>query len=713
MSITELVEKINHCETKSCLEGEILFDHTTTNKVFYKLTKGLVAVQAQVGKELFTVAQYQFDSDKESMWFGEVPSPYCGEHNYTLRCIEDSEFEAYEWPDSIAEQTDTDDFFTAFAEVTQGIRHAKALYQSLQKLSPAINAEFLETMLKRCQFITTESNHVLFQQGDSGSSAYFLLSGKLGAYVGNRDTQVGEINRGELFGEMSVISGEERSATIIASRHSELAQISKDSFKYLSRKYPLINNFVIKTLMSRLRAQNERLQRQHKPKNRVIMSLFDNNESDTDVIKAIQSELSKDSLHFTSSETVVDALSPPHQFEDIPPHRVEAFLEDQEMKYELGLFSTCYKEQEWSHHCLKRADEVWLVIHAASSPNDIAGRITTYLQQPYWQHLKVNLILLHKSSQIRGTSAWAEHFDAHHYYHVIEGDNQSVARIARQLQDKAVSFVLGGGGAKGFAHIGVLQALEEANVPIDSVGGTSIGSVMSGWIARGFNAQQMKEAVQEYFVSVNPLGDYTLPIISLSKSSRLDKLLYHSFQEVNIEDLPIPFFCMSSNLSIAQEKCHDKGKLWRAIRASLAIPGIITPAIDNGHFLVDGGLLNNLPCDLMNDRSTGPVLAIDVTDVDNFDTQLSSIPGPWSTAWKKWISRQKVAVPTILETLLRSTMLASYNKRNDNKRKVDYYIQPDVKEFGILDFTHADEIIEKGYKTGLSIIEDVQKALPH
>jgi NTE family protein len=151
--------------------------------------------------------------------------------------------------------------------------------------------------------------------------------------------------------------------------------------------------------------------------------------------------------------------------------------------------------------------------------------------------------------------------------------------------------------------------------------------------------------------------------------------------------------------------------LWRAVRASLAIPGVITPAIDNGHFLVDGGLLNNLPVDLMNQRSNGPVLAIDVTDINSFDTPLSSIPNAWSIAWKKWITRQQVPIPTILETLVRSTMLASYSKRNDNKRKVDYYIQPDVKEFGILEFTKAAQVIEKGYETGIAIVEDLDKTL--
>lgn len=691
--------------------GEIVFMQAKVNTSFFQLLEGAVLVQLDIDGQIFTVAKYSSDASLDKKWFGELPSGEQTTRSYQLLCLEDSTFACYEWSRSADRDNQSKYLLDEFAYALRPVRHAKTLHQCLLNFTPTISVNFLEVMLEHCLFVNVEPNHVIFQQGDPGTSAYFLLSGKLGVYVGNKDTQVGEVSRGELFGEMAVISGEERSATIIASRYSELAMLSTDSFQSLSAQFPQLNQAVISILMTRLRSQNERLERQNKPKNRVIVALSRHRLENVCPLQDIETALRAQSVDVMSSQTVVDNIADQSCFENIAPHRITALLESKEVNNKLNLFASYSDEIEWTHHCLKKADEVWLIINSTESLGDVSLRLAPFRCQPYWRNLKINVILTHKNTAIRDTGKWVSHIDADNSFHLVVNDTVSLARITRRLRDQANSLVLGGGGAKGFAHIGVIKALEEADIPIDSIGGTSIGAVMSGWVAMGFDAKQMTEAVQHYFVSANPLGDYTLPIMALSKSGRLDTLLHHSFQEKNIEDLPIPFFCMSSDLTIAQEKCHDKGKLWRAVRASLAIPGVITPAIDNGHFLVDGGLLNNLPCDLMNQRSNGPVIAIDVTDINNFDTELASMPSPWVTAWKKWVSRQEVAVPTILETLFRSSMLASYNKRNDNKRKVDYYIQPDVKDFSILEFTQAKPIIEKGYAAGMDIVEDLQKTL--
>jgi predicted acylesterase/phospholipase RssA/CRP-like cAMP-binding protein len=711
MSVNELFNPTTESSSAKINAGKCVFTQAKENTTFFRLLKGAVSLQIDIGNRLFTVASYSSDKNNDKQWFGELPSNKSRQYSYQLSCTEDSMFECFTWEKLQENEDKAEQLLQAFSHALQAIRHAKALYQCLLKLSPKISTEFLETMLPNCQFNHVEPGQVIFQQGDPGTSAYFLLSGKLGVYVGQNETKVGEVSRGELFGEMAVISGEERSATIIASRYSELAILDTDSFQLLSTQFPQLNQAVINLLMNRLRAQNEKLERQHKPQNRVIISLSRYQSSNQSLMQEIERELSNQDVEMISSQTVINSIGNQNRFEDIAPYRVTALLEAKEATNQLNLLSAYFDEVEWSHHCLKNADEVWLILDATESIETINARIAPFICQPYWRNLTIKLILTHRNTAIKNTEKWLDTMDADDSFHLIINDSKSITRIVRRLQDKANSLVLGGGGAKGFAHIGVMRALEEANIPVDAVGGSSIGAIMSGWVAMGLDTQQMTEAVHRYFVSVNPLGDYTLPIISLSKSRRLDTLLHHSFKERNIEDLPIPFFCMSSDLSTAQEKCHDRGKLWRAVRASLAIPGVITPAIDNGHFLVDGGLLNNLPVDLMNQRSNGPVLAIDVTDINSFDTPLSSIPNAWSIAWKKWITRQQVPIPTILETLVRSTMLASYSKRNDNKRKVDYYIQPDVKEFGILEFTKAAQVIEKGYETGIAIVEDLDKTL--
>ena len=193
--------------------------------------------------------------------------------------------------------------------------------------------------------------------------------------------------------------------------------------------------------------------------------------------------------------------------------------------------------------------------------------------------------------------------------------------------------MLAGGGARGFAHIGIIKALIEAGVPFDHLGGASMGAIIAAGLAHEWGVEELTERMRETFVTHNPLDDFTLPLIALVRGKKASSMLQRNFGDICIEELPLPFFAVSSDLTTGRIHEHRAGLLWRALRASVALPGILPPVTHHGHLLVDGGVMNSLPVDVMRTRTTGPIIACDVTgelDLRASDERYGERPGgPW------------------------------------------------------------------------------------
>ena len=315
------------------------------------------------------------------------------------------------------------------------------------------------------------------------------------------------------------------------------------------------------------------------------------------------------------------------------------------------------------------------------------------------------LVFLHQIlKHNKGTKHWLDALKPDQHFHIRVSEATDKARLRRYLLDQSLGLVLGGGGARGFAHIGIVKAFDSAGLKFDWYGGTSIGAVMAAWLGQGLAPDEIVPAIRKFFVDINPLGDYTLPLVSLSRSARLDRLLKEGMGLGDIEDMPLPFFCISSDLSVAEERVHQRGTLWRAVRASIAIPGVIAPVIQDNHFLVDGALLNNLPVDHMEFFNSGPVIAIDVSDHEPLFTDEVYVPSFTEYVWRK-VRGETPKIPTILETLSRSTTLASSSRANKNKSAADFYLKPDLTQFGSLEFKSAEVIIEAGYQAGMRALD--------
>ena len=282
------------------------------------------------------------------------------------------------------------------------------------------------------------------------------------------------------------------------------------------------------------------------------------------------------------------------------------------------------------------------------------------------------------------------------------GDVDHHARLARHLTGRAVGLALGGGGARGFAHAGVLQALGEIGIPVDCYGGTSMGAGLAAAGAMQLDARQIRANLQRAFIDSNVTRAWTLPFVSLLETRRLDEALVALGDGRDIEDLWVPYFAVSTNLTAMAIEIIDRGPLWKATRASASMPMVFPPVFRNGDVLVDGGLLDNLPVAAMRERCPRLVIACDVVKPPRkgVSRELTRPPSGWAMLWQRLFRRRRsrVRVPGLLDIATYSLLCSSVIAARRAHEIADVVLRPEVGAFGTLRFAALDQIVERGYQ---------------
>jgi NTE family protein len=229
--------------------------------------------------------------------------------------------------------------------------------------------------------------------------------------------------------------------------------------------------------------------------------------------------------------------------------------------------------------------------------------------------------------------------DPGRWFHAIEGDAGDAARIARTVTGTAVGLVLSGGGARAYAHIGAVKALHDAGVCFDFLGGSSMGAVIAAGPALGWNDEELDTRIRRAFVASDPLSDLAFPIIAMTRARKVSRLLEEAYGDIDIADMPLPFFAVSSNLTTGRIEVHRRGLLRRAMRASISIPGVMPPVVMNGQVLVDGAVIKNFPTDVKRQLNAGPIVGVDMSQARGVDPRALENPPSWyrwivSGAWK-------------------------------------------------------------------------------
>jgi predicted acylesterase/phospholipase RssA len=331
------------------------------------------------------------------------------------------------------------------------------------------------------------------------------------------------------------------------------------------------------------------------------------------------------------------------------------------------------------------------------------------------------LVHPHGDELPRGTRQWLAERSVLRHHHLRWDTSSDVDRLARFLAGQAVGLGLGGGGARGFAHIGSLRALEEAGIPVDVVAGTSMGANMAAQAAMGWSPDRMVEVNRKVWIEMAPQKKLTLPVVSIlgsKKALECGRLMYDDY---DIEDLWLPFYCVSSNLTTARPAVHRKGSLLWAVTASSSLPGVAVPVVDGSHLLVDGGLLDNVPTRLLRSWGAGTVIASEVTVETDARFQRDRVPTAWEAVRSRARLRRTSArssdgsggraevgtadtFPSIAEVAMRAAMLHSTYRQRVDVEGADLALRPPVDAYRMTDWTALDDLVAAGYNHAVEVI---------
>lgn len=558
------------------------------------------------------------------------------------------------------------------------------------------------------EWVELGAGETLFEQGAASESMYFSISGRL---VGLRDDGRGpqpivEIGRGESIGEMGFFTNEPRSATIIARRPSQLVRFLKPAFERLSGEHPKAMLYITQLLIGRLRRASGIAREQFEHSNIVVLPIGSGTRVTAFTERLVEALHAHGSTLYVNASRLDEFIGLPG-FAQTPADSpldlaLEAGLDDRETGYRCAVYECDAGDTAWTRRALARADRILLVGEADEDPQTSTVERALLADDGGASAARRTLVLLHAEDTLlpADTRRWlaARRVESHH--HLRPGRAADYARLARVLTGNAIGVVLGGGGARGFAHLGVIRALREAGIPIDLIGGTSMGALIGVQPALGWDDARMMQVNRRAFVDNKPVSfrDYTFPAYALVDSSRLERNLIGPFGDTRIEDLWTGYFCVSSNLTRAESVVHREGPVWRAVRASISVPGVFAPVLVGNDLLVDGGVLNNLPGDVMRQLGGGWVIAVDVSLGRELEVPEDALPSPWRMLLD-WLNpfRRRTERPNIVNMMIRTTLLASVQRTGGMKQQVDLYVQPPVGRFGLMQFRAFEAIAEAGY----------------
>ncbi|HET7844021.1 MAG TPA: patatin-like phospholipase family protein, partial [Xanthomonadales bacterium] len=515
----------------------------------------------------------------------------------------------------------------------------------------------------------------LFQAGDTPDALYVLLSGSLGAFAPGNDARViGQVVAGETVGETGLLTASPRSATIRALRDCELLRLDRTAFDQLALREPAALVAMARIALARATAPSYAQRATTGP--RTIAVLPQNEGVDG---REFAETLGK-ALALYGSYVVVDAAT--------GRTKDAGWFSRLEHDNQYVIYvADDGGESDWRRLTLRQADALLFVADAAGQPapwSEFVRGIAAPLPRP--EHLAV----LHTGKPRLGAGRrWARHRSQARLHHIRS--TSDIPRLARLVAGKSMSLVLSGGGARGFAHIGVIKALREAGIEIDAVGGTSIGAIIGAGIACDWPTEELVAEFHRSFVATNPLSDRTFPFVSMVSGRKVSRLLREAFGEREIEDLVLPYFCISSNLTDGRMAVHRSGPVWQWLRASVAIPGVLAPVFYRGQVYVDGGVINNLPVETMRESQRGEVIAVDIggdhavkvpPGVEEFD-----LPPLWKMVVQWYTGHRR---PSIVEILLRAGMVNSTATSVASRNASTLLIQPNLLGIDLLNWQAFD-----------------------
>ncbi|RDI99068.1 hypothetical protein DVT68_11340 [Dyella solisilvae] len=548
--------------------------------------------------------------------------------------------------------------------------------------------EALAALASELQWFSLPGGRTLFHQGDPADALYLVVSGSLGVFVGPTEW-VRLVAAGDSVGEVGLITGEGRQYTARALRDSELLRLGRTAFEAVTRQHPQAMLGVAKVAIARMQQRLEGEQGPDAPRTFALLPAAPEVPA-----RSLAMQLAMELEHWGNC-IVIDA--------EHGAGRGSDWFAEREAQARFVIYLDSTGDPLWRQRCVRQADVLLLPAMAAQPARPWPE--ATPMHPSRAGHRQRHLILLHAGRQpeLGAAQRWRAEFSGElHHHHV--GGRADIARLARLVSGNARGLVLAGGGARGVAHLGALRALNEAGHQFDAVGGTSIGAIIGAGVAAGWELEAMVESFHRDFVEGRPLSDWTLPMVALTRGRRAAAMLRRSFGALEIEDLLLPFFCVSTCLSGEGMVVHRRGPLWLWLRASSAIPGVLPPVLHQGRVYVDGALVDNLPTDVMADDGIAHITAIDIrAEISLLTTAEEFATPPW---WQLLLRRQDIQRPGLVSTLVRAAMVNSEGPSEHRRERADLLLTPPLDHIGMLDWKDWQRAIEAGYLHTRKLLEE-------
>nr|XP_005994513.1 PREDICTED: patatin-like phospholipase domain-containing protein 7 isoform X2 [Latimeria chalumnae] len=646
---------------------------------------------------------------------------------------------------------------------------SKCHFYEIMREQPNVVLSVAHTVVKRMSsfvrqidfaldWMAVEAGRAVYRQGDKSDCTYIILNGRLRSVIlkdSGKKELVGEYGRGDLIGVVEALTHQPRATTVHAVRDSELAKLPEGALNFIKRRYPQVVTRLIHLLGEKILGN---LQQVHGPlagqglhtanskwdvgnpaSNLSTVAILPVSEEVplTTFTLELQHALSAFGPSLLLNSDIIKQRLGSAALDSIHEYRLSSWLGQQEDIHRIVLYQSDGTLTPWTQRCIRQADCILIVGLGEQEPT--VGELEKMLENTAVRAQK-QLVLLHKEDgpppshtvewlNMRSWCSGHLHLCCPRrvfsrrslpklremYERVFQKPpdrHSDFSRLARVLTGNTIALILGGGGARGCSQVGIIKALTEAGIPIDLIGGTSIGSFIGALYAEERNFNGMRIRAREWAMDMTSVFkkvlDLTYPITSMFSGATFNSSISNTFKDKQIEDLWIPYFNVTTDITASAMRVHTDGSLWRYVRASMSLSGYLPPLCDpkDGHLLMDGGYINNLPADIARSMGAKVVIAIDVgsqaeTDLTNYGDTLSG----WWLLWKRFNPlAEKVKVLNMAEIQTRLAYVCCVRQLEVVKNH-EYceYIRPPIDRYGTLEFGKFDEIAEVGYQHGKTL----------
>ena len=613
----------------------------------------------------------------------------------------------------------------------------RLLTQHLSALLGGLEPDALALLREEMQWVEVVAGQTLMVQGEPGECMYLTVSGRLRAYVRDEDgaeRMVREMARGQVIGEMALYTDEPRSATVVAIRDSVLVRLDKPAFDRLLAASSQLSVALTRQLIKRLQAVQSRSELARPvtigllPVTADVQALAFTEALAAQLLCVPGGAPSRGGVCVVDAERMDRELGQPGLArcagdDAAANRRIALYLDEIEAQHDYVLLVADDEPTPWTERCSRRCDEMLLLADANQPPVLHATETQFLVQRPGRAEAAEVLVLLHPADRRcpQGTKAWLARRPVSDHLHIRPTLARDMARLARVQSRTAVGLVLAGGGARGLAHLGVAQALQQRGIEVDFFGGTSIGSIMAVLLASDRPLEEAVDVARRAF-SENPTGDYSLlPQLSIISGRRLRRIVDTAGRELlghdaDLEDLWKNCYCVASNYSQATEQVLSRGGALKSMLASVAIPGALPPVLINGDLLCDGGTFNNFPVDVMRaQRGVGKVIGVDLSFRKPRRFDFDEMPSTWALLRDRLRPRakQRYRLPSLVGYLMNVTILYSTSRQRQSRRLTDLHFNPPLERVGMLQWKKFESIVAQGREHAQQVLDAMDNAALH